>query len=333
MNKETPGQYKVSMQWDSVSNQLYSSFFSSVKTQPLEMGSSVSELLHSFGDMACASWRMELLLLKSKTLFNISMGPLHTTTFQNYGTQLYAWMKEFLSSLLCIQKAKTKGSYLSSHLGTRSVRMTYSRANKAVSSGKQGNHPRQAQAPYTYAISIVFTSWTPNKNLLGRTALKRNISFPRSNLRNKNWNLKTSKKNSCSSTPYSTNEDRAAFSSHLPGSLAESTVGAVVSHPCAVNSSVPELGLVLATVSWSRLHSPLLPYHAYISSCSPEGATGTAPESLVRQARMTAWMLKRGSIWQDSIFLHTKQHCLYSIPPHYRFLDLPGTVYPRKKML
>lgn len=114
--------------------------------------------------------------------------------------------------------------------------MTYGKVNKAASSRKQGNHPFRHKLHTRMPPQSFFTSWTPNKKLLGRTALKRNTSFPRSNLRNKTWNLKTRKKNSCPPTPYSMNEGSVAFSSHHPGSLAESTVGAVVSHRCAVTA-------------------------------------------------------------------------------------------------
>lgn len=189
--------------------------------------------------------------------------------------------------------------------------MTYGKVNKAASSRKQGNHPFRHKLHTRMPPQSFFTSWTPNKKLLGRTALKRNTSFPRSNLRNKTWNLKARKKNSCPSTPYSMNEGSVAFSSHHPGSLAESTVGAVVSHRCAVTaprlSWMPPAGHV-----FTAPHLPIThPSHP-------------APLREPREQRQKVWWNKPG--WQhgwkneetsDRAMFSCMQNNVVFIPSHH----------------
>lgn len=162
---------------------------------------------------------------------------------------------------------------------------------KAASSGKQANHHPQAQALCTYTVSIIFTSWTPNKNLLGRIALKRSTSFPRRKPKKRiAIKKKISNKNSFLSTPYSINEGSAAFPSH-PGSLAESTVGAAVSHPCAAAApswAWPRAGSSLLAMSSqhltsiSQIHLTLLPW----------GSHRNCAKGLGKKARMTACVEK-----------------------------------------
>lgn len=115
------------------------------------------------------------------------------------------------------------------------------------------------------------------------------------------WNLKTCERNSCPSTPWWMKEGRQ--SCWKGGSLAGGMGGP---------------GFWCCQLATSS--QPSLPYLTPISSCSPREPWERRQE-FGGKASMTAWMEKRGGIWQGSVFLHTKQCCLYSIPPHLCFTN------------
>lgn len=136
--------------------------------------------------------------------------------------------------------------------------------------------------------------------LRGRAALRRNTSFPRSSLRNKNWKLKTSKRNS--STP-SWRKEAAG----REGAWLEAWGELLQLHAWGGP------GLCVCTALTSLSHSYLI--------LLPRGSHGNGARRFRGKASMTARMEKRGGIWQASIFLHTKQCCLYSIPPRLSFVN------------
>lgn len=85
--------------------------------------------------------------------------------------------------------------------------------------------------------------------------------------------------------------------------------GGAVPAPCLTE---PSLGFVLPAGHVSTALTSLS--HSYLILLPP-GSHGNRARSFGAKASMTAWMEKWGGIWQGSIFLHTKQCCLYSIPP------------------
>lgn len=188
--------------------------------------------------------------------------------------------------------------------------MTVGRGNKAF---QLRETIPQAQALYTFTILIIFTRCTSSKNLSGRTALRRNTSFPRSSLRNENWSLKPSERNSCPTIFCWRNEGRQSCGRER-GWLEQGEL----SQLHAWQNPPWALCCQLATSP-----QPSLPYRTPISSCSPREAMGTGPGALGQKpAWQHGWKNEEAS--DRAAFSCTQNNAAF-IPSHHSALLAQGS--------